>query len=173
MDAFDMTEKITIGFSKSKKKFAIYAWLIMWVEKTNFSHVYIKWHSDSLERDIYYQASGTAVNFMAQHIFEKHHAPVHEIELNVTPEQKKLIVQFAMDNVGVPYGLKPAIGIALVKVAMLIGKKIRNPFADGIGTQFCSELGARIMGILGYDLEENYDSFGPGDLYKFILKNVI
>jgi len=166
-------EEIIIGFSKSKKKFALYAWLIMWIEKTDFSHVYIKWHSDSLDRNIYYQASGTAVNFMAQHIFEDHHVPVHEIKLSVTPEQKKLIVQFAMDNVGVPYGLKPAFGIALVKIAAIFGKKIKNPFSDGVGTEFCSELGARILGILGHDLKEDYDSFGPGELYDFMLKNIV
>lgn len=165
-------ENITIGFSKSKKKFALYAWLIMWVEKTDFSHVYIKWHSDSIERDIYYQASGTAVNFMAQHIFEGHHQPVREIKLVVTSEQKNKIIQFAMDNVGVPYGWKPALGIAFVKLAALFGKKVKNPFADGIGTEFCSELGARILGILGYDLKEDYDSFGPGELYRFMIENV-
>lgn len=165
-------EKLTIGFSKSRKKFAIYSWIIRLVEGTDFSHVYVKWHSSSLERNITYQASGTTVNFMAQQIFNEHHIPVHEIELTLTADQKKEIVQFAMDNVGVPYGLKAAFGILLVKTASIFGKSIKNPFRDGGGTYFCSELAAKILEILGYDLGNDIEHFGPGELFEYMKRNI-
>lgn len=164
-------DTLIIGFSKSKKKFAIYSWLICWVEGTPFSHAYIRWYSNALQRDIIYQASGTMVNFCGRKVFDEHHRVVEEFQIEVSPEAKQKVVQFAIDNAGVPYGTKAALGIGLVRFMKLFGKTITNPFRDGKTTYVCSELVADILiEALGQKLDQGIDDIGPKTLYEYAKK---
>jgi hypothetical protein len=157
-------EKIIVGFSKPSKniKFPIVSWAIRLIERTPYSHVYIRWYSDSLERDIVYQASGTMVNFVGMNVFSEHAEPVHEFEIECSKETIKKTKQFAIDKAGYPYGVKQIVGILFVKIASLFGKKIKNPFADGGRTYVCSELVAEILKEkFGIKIEEDLDAAGP------------
>lgn len=49
-----------IGFSRHRG-FAPLSWAIMAVERTNFSHVYIKFYSASMGRWLVYEATGKGV----------------------------------------------------------------------------------------------------------------
>ena len=164
-------DKLIIGFSKSKKKFALYSWLIRFVEGTEFSHAYIRWYSNSLERDVIYQASGTMVNFCGRGVFDEHHQVVDEFEVELSAEVKKKVIQYAMDNAGVPYGLKPALGMGWVRFMKILGYEVPNPFRDGKKTYVCSELVADILvEVLGHDLDHDLDDVGPRILYDYAKK---
>lgn len=162
-------EQLIIGFSRSKKRFPVYGWLIMLFEGTPFSHVYIRWYSQGLDRNIIYQASGQAVNFMNPATWTEHNKVVEEFQIPVSEDQKKKIVQFAMDNVGIPYGWKAAIGMGYMKIMSWFGKKVKNPFRDGRSAYVCSELVATMLtDYFGANIKDDLDSAGPAIVYDYI-----
>ena len=155
---------ITVGFSSHKT--SILSKLIRLVEGTPYSHTYVKFRSDSLDRDLIYQASGLAVNFMSPIIFHDHNIVCAEYILEVPDEVHKKVLQFAIDNCGKPYGLKGLFGMAYVKIARVFGKKVDNPFSDGGKTYVCSELVSTIIEhFLGKEIGENLDDVSPKDLH--------
>lgn len=159
-----MQDYIIVGFS-SPRKFHVLSWIIKNVEHTDFSHVYIKIFSRSLDRYLVYQASGLAVNFCGQDTFYAHNRDIAEFAIPVTPEQKVEVLKKCVDLAGKPYGMKSLIGIGLVRLAGLVGWKIRNPFADGSKTYVCSECAATLLVILGFKFDE-LDSTTPKDIYE-------
>lgn len=146
--------KLIIGFSKPKK-FKAFAWLIMKAYQTPYSHSYIKFHSDSYERNLIYHASHTMLNFMGEDVFYSESIPVKEFNLDVSDEIKKSVIQFAIDNAGKPYGVKEVFGLAIVRIAEILGFNIKNPI--GFKNYVCSVLVAKI-------LEENLNLDVPGDI---------
>jgi hypothetical protein len=133
-------DSITIGFSKPKT-WKPFAWLIMQGYGTPYAHVYIKFHSESYDRDLVYQASGLAVNFMNKQHFQEHNTVVQEFQIAISEEDKKAMVQFAIDSIGSPYGMKDCLGLAWVRFCEIFGKKVKNPFDDGMKMWVCCELG--------------------------------
>lgn len=158
---------IIIGFSRPKK-WHLLSTLIMKVEKTDYSHAYIRIHSEKYDRDLIYQASGLAVNFMNIEMFNNHNNVIHEFEIEVSDETYLDIMRFAIDNVGIPYGSKELIGFGLIKLAALFNKKISNPFSNGTKTSVCSELVARILNDFVKLDTGNPDDVDPAVLYEKI-----
>lgn len=134
-----------------------------------FDHVYIRWHSGKLNRDVIYQASGTMVNFMGAQFFANN-LVVDEFEIPITPENKLAMIQFAMDNAGKPYGIKECFGLAWVRICALIGKKVKNPFtADGT-TYVCSELAGYILQqYAGLSIDSDIADIDPETTYQYLL----
>ena len=158
-----MQENIIVGFS-THSSFNLLSEIIKFTEHTNFSHVYIKIFSTSLNRWLIYQASGLVVNFVGQDVFHIKNKEIAEFLVPITTEQKIKILQLAVDLAGKPYGIKDLIGIGLVRLCSLIHWKIKNPFADGSKTYICSELAATILVQLGMSFD-SLDSATPKDVY--------
>ena len=164
-------ETITVGFSRPKK-WKPFAWLIMTAYRIDYDHVYIKFHSDSLQRDVIYQASKSMINFMGTSVFESDNIVVREFQVKISAESKVKLMQFAIDNAGKPYSLKEVVGLAWVKICSWFGKKVTNPFKEGTDEYVCSVLA-------DYILENFTDKNPPGDfensdpryLYEFLDKN--
>lgn len=163
-----MQDNIIIGFSKPKK-FHILSWLIQKIDRTEFSHVYLKIHSKSIQRDLIYQASGLSVNFCGIRIFNDKNESIIEFIIIITPEEKIEILKLAVDLAGKPYGMKELIGIGIVRFLGLFNKKIKNPYADGSKTYICSELAATILLKLNFKFEE-LDSVTPKEIYEKLSK---
>ena len=155
---------ITIGFS-THKKFAILAWIIKKVQKTKYSHIYLKFNSDSLQRTLIYQASGLEVNFCGDSVFLSKNKIIEEFELYFDNKEHTILLQKCVDLAGTPYGIKELMGIGIVKAAKLLDKNIKNPFADGDKSFVCSELIGTLLNMLGYDFD-NLDSLTPKDIYE-------
>lgn len=164
-----MNDYIIIGFSRPLAKFQLFADAIMLFDRSSFAHAYIKFHSDSYDRDLVYQASGLRVNFMGWNLFKSQEVIVKEFVIPVAPETKQKVIQFAMDNVGMPYSLGAALGILAVKGAALIGVKIKNPISQR--GYFCSELAAIILeDYCGAQLtDEDVRRMTPTDVYNYLL----
>lgn len=160
--------KLFVGFSKAKSKWAIVSKLIMWAQGTPFSHVYIRFDSEFIERTFIYQASGSKVNFENLQSFQQHAMVVKEFELAVTPEVYKKILQFAIDNVGKPYSLKQLIGMAWVCLKAKFGMKVQNPFKDRADAFVCSEIGAEVLALAGKEVPEDKDSIGPKEVFSIL-----
>jgi len=160
--------EISVGFSKSNK---IGSRIIRFFEGTDFSHVYIKWTSSYLERDIIYHASGHSVGFITtENFLALGNTVVLEREVELTEVTKKKIVQFCMDKASTPYGVKHLLGFGCVLVMKLFGKTIKNPFGDGAKTYICSELAAEILNIAGYSVK-NTEQVTPKGLYTLLSAN--
>jgi len=131
---------IYIGFSKPKSWFVPLSWAIRKIEGVPFSHVYIRFKSDSLDRDIIYHASKTMVHFMGKERFDKEAIIVEEYEFKIPDAIYKHMLQYAIDKAGISYGSIALIGLGFVKLARFFGFKIRNPFSDKDGSYICLEL---------------------------------
>src|SRR5271165_1602072 len=138
-------KQITVGFSKACTSFPIFSWLIMAVQRTPYSHVYLKYDNIHLDRIMYYQASHTLVNSMVESVFLSQETPVKEFTFSISDESFLKTLQFAADQAGKPYGVKEIFGLALVELASAVGIKIQNPFKDAGTTWICSELIAALL----------------------------
>ena len=159
---------IIVGFSKPKtwKPFAA---LIMWGYNIPYDHVYIKLHSNTYNRDLIYQASGISVNFMSPIIFNNLNSIIKEFNLSISDQAHKAMIQFAIDTVGKPYGIKECLGLAIVRIAELLGKKIKNPFKFDGKTYVCSELASFMLKeYLNLNLDQDINLITPKDLYTYL-----
>lgn len=160
--------KIVIGFSRPKT-WKPFAWAIMKVLNIPYDHVYIRFHSATLQRDIIYQASSTMVNFMGSKIFDDHNITVAEYEIPLSDESRLAMIQFAMDSAGTPYGVKEILGLLAVIVASWCGFSIKNPFKDCGKTWICSELASYVIKeYANVQLPKDYEDMTPRDVYDFI-----
>lgn len=164
-------DSVVVGFSRPRKGFQPFSWLIRLVDGTPYSHVYICFHSDAYDRDLVYQASSLQVNFEGWLHFNSTDLTVKQFALPISDETKKRIIQFAIDKAGTPYGIKEIVGIGLVKLASVFGEKIKNPFRSGDSTYICSELVSEILEeYLGADITKDLDSMTPKDVYNYLVQ---
>lgn len=157
---------IVIGFSRPKSKLAIIAHIIRLCEgRTPYSHVYLKWHSESLNRDLIYEAKGSGINFTSPIHFNEHVVVVKEFLIEVSEETKLKIMQYAIDNAREKYGVLQILGIGMVRLLRKLGINVKNPFTAGM---VCSELaGVVLNNFVGVKVEE-LDLAGPADIYKIL-----
>jgi uncharacterized protein YycO len=156
--------QVFIGFSKPKNKiFPWFSWLIRIVEKTPYSHVFVRIPSNSLGVDLIYQASGVAVNFVGTKHFNDAVCVIKEFPFEISEEGKTALLRWAVSEAGVPYGVKAILGILLVKCFNLK----RNPFSDGQKTWVCSELaGAVLRDFFGAEISDDaLEILGPSGIF--------
>lgn len=157
-------KKIIVGFSRPKK-WNILSYLIMKFQRTNYSHVYVKFRSESLNRDLIYQASGLQVNFVGSSLFYEHHIVVGEFELEISAEIYKKTLQFSVDKAGSPYSMKQLFNILLYTFT---GKSILK---DGRNAYICSELVGEILSDnFKIVIDKDLDIVTPKDIYKILSK---
>lgn len=163
------TRPIKIGFSRPKSYFAPFAWLIMLVERRNYSHVYVRWYSSKADTDIVYHASGTFVHFLAFKYFEKKAHIVEEYEYNLPKTDYADLLHFCMSNAGADYGQAGTIGIGWVKLMQAAGRDVENPLNSE--SQWCSKLAALVLRDV-INLKEakriKAGTAGPSAINKFI-----
>lgn len=162
-----MSNDILIGFSRPTAKFDILADLIRLVEGgTPYSHVFIAWKSESLDRLLIYEARGGGVNFTNIRSFYKHNEVVASYSITeLSDEVKKDIIRFCVDNARTEYGFLQVLGIGLVRLAAKVGIKIQNPFKGG---NICSEIAAKVIQIVDPSIQINLDNVGPKAIYDLL-----
>lgn len=130
---------LIVGFSRPKK-WKLLSWLIMKVEKTNYSHAYIKIYAKSYDRWLIYQATGNGVFFWAEQEFNLHSQPVLEKEIVISDAAKAETVTWCLDQLGKEYGKTQLLGMALCKLF-----KLNKLFKNGNRQFVCSELVAMAL----------------------------
>jgi hypothetical protein len=163
-------DRITIGFSKPKDmKFKFFAWLIMKGYGTPYSHVYLKLNSEKYERNLFYQASGKAVNFMSEKYFYAHSEVVEEFVLEMDKQQAVEMIKFAIDTCGAPYGLKECFWMGYVRIGEILGQKWSAPTSDKNHTFVCSELASYVLeNFAGKQIPKLPDDMTPLDVYNLM-----
>ena len=162
-------KQITIGFSKACTTFPIFSWLIMLVQKTPYSHVYLKYEDVYLGQTMYYQASHTLVNYMSEPIFLSQETVIKEFTFNVSDAAFLSSLQFAANQAGKPYGVLEICGLALVNFALLFGIKMNNPFKDAGATWICDQLQAALLETCeNVKLPMPLNDMTPKDMYNLV-----
>jgi len=159
--------KIRVGFSKPINKcFPIFSWLIRLFDGFSpYSHVYVRWYSNKLQRWITYEASGSSVNFIGEKVFNQTRKEIHYYEIVVNEEDTIRFQQYCVDTSGTKYGILQLFGIALARILRLK----RNPFADNEATQVCSEAaGLLLKNVLKYNIKLELDLATPRDIDKYL-----
>lgn len=139
---------VYVGFSK-RRGFSPLSSMIMWLEGTKFSHAYIRIRSDSIDRDLIYQATGAGVYFIGKALFEEHSETVEEYPLDMSDDARTRMLQWSVDNAGKPYGKRQMVGLGLVLLARMVGVRVKNPFTNGNKAYVCCELVAEALKNLG------------------------
>jgi hypothetical protein len=162
-------KQITIGFSRACTKFPIFSWLIMLVQKTPYSHVYLKYQDSYIGQPMYYQASHTLVNYMSEPVFLAQETVVKEFTFNVSDAAFKAGLLFAANQAGKPYGVMEICGLALVEIAALFGIKMQNPFKDAGTTWICDQLQAALLQQCeNVKLPMELNDMTPKDMYALV-----
>ena len=166
-----MEKTIRIALTKpNKHPFPIVSWLIRLVEGTNFSHVLATWHVNSLERDIYYEATGSGVNFLSWKLVPDKYEILEIYEFQA--KDIKPVSQFCHDNAQRKYSKKQILGLALMRACKLFGVKIANPFKDGDYSQICVETGGIILETSGaLDVPDDLEDYGLLEFRELLIKH--
>lgn len=163
-------KKLIIGFSTPKAWYAQPAsWLIKKIEGCDYSHTYIKISSNNLEEDLYYHASGLSVKFLGECLFKEQNNIVKEFEFDITDYRYYKTLDFAISQTGKPFSIPQLFGIGIVRMASILGKKIRNPF--GKKGYICTELVAHLLiTVYGREITKDFDSITLKDIKQLIEK---
>jgi hypothetical protein len=156
-------ELLTIGFSKPKSKFALFATAIKWFEQTEYSHCYIKFTTSS-GVPLICQASKGMLNFMSPAAFNLHNIIVKEYEIVVSIEQLTQIKTSSMEKAGLPYSIKQVFGIVLARIFKLN----KNPLDISEDTFVCSEWVGQVLESIGADLDKDLSLLTPRDIYQYL-----
>lgn len=160
---------LTIGFSKSSKKFGIFSWIIMWAEGTAYSHAYLKYPCAwKPETQIYFQASHTSVNFMSGKRFLAEETVIQEFCFTVDDAKFAKMQDFCLDKSAEPYGLMTIFGFAYKIIANRLGLKVRNPVRNAKQTPVCSQLIAELLADLDVTIPLEIDDITPKDLFPIV-----
>lgn len=136
---------IQVIFSKSTAKFAPFSWAIMWAEKTSYSHVAVRMIDDETKLPVYYQSSHMFVNCMGETQWLGQEQTIKSFEFQVDDELHEKCKAFAINKLGVPYGIIGSIGLGWVLLNKMFGKTISNPFKEVGATYVCSQFVAALL----------------------------
>lgn len=157
--------ELEVVFTKSKKKFPIFSYLIRLWTKQPYSHVARKLKIKDWEPG-YYQASEGKVNYEGIDIFEKKHIPVLYYRLSVTDEVYSDIGKHCFEESGNIYAYLQNLGIVLVDTLGFFGIKVLNPFKKG---RNCSEiLYASCFKVLDDTLDYDENTIKPHHIVEII-----
>ena len=154
---------VTFGFSKSKKRFAIGSVLIRWYMHTPYSHVYMKFRSESLERTLIYEAVGAGVRFIGVDRWAEHAQEVDSVTIQIKDENYKKLMQYCVDASGIDYGFAQNFGLLFANLFKLKA----NPLKDG---KNCSEAIGEILVLEGYVFDKELNLLTPKDI-NIVLKS--
>jgi len=136
---------ISIGFSTPKKTKISSALIKFWTGKP-YSHVFITWKSEKLNRTLVYHASSGSVHFLSIDSFKKNNNILSMYNLNIDNEQYLHLVRKCIDLAGERYGYLELLKIVINDVCALINidcKMINNR------GYICSELLGELLSDLG------------------------
>lgn len=163
---------IKIGFSTPKKR-NIISKAIKKIMKTPFSHVYICFYSESLDRYIIYQGDKRGVHFINKTNFDKYNNIVIENDIFLTNAQYVRALQSCVDYSGQQYGFFQLIGLGISLLLSKIGIIWKNKFKQGY---ICSEIVAQILldsGIItSKDIPKDINEVTPKDLYELFVDKI-
>jgi hypothetical protein len=158
-----MISTITIGFSRPRNRILpIASWLIRLHQKTPYSHVYIRFYSESINRTLIYEAVGSGTRFVSLKKWEEKAEEIQSFTISVRKCNAVSLLQYCVDHAGQEYGFLQNVGIFLANV---FGWK-KNPFRKGTN---CAEEIGNILVLEGYKVSKPLDLLSPKDIEQILL----
>lgn len=156
--------KIVVGFSRAKSKWAFGSKLIQLVEKRDYSHVFIRYTHPVSKVELVTQASHGMVHQTSFELFQEKNKVVKEYTFFIDTNKVAPLLTFIHQNIGKSYSQLQLVWIGVKKVL-----KIKIKTSNNDSAYICSELGARILEVLGILNTSDEDYITPSDLEKLIL----
>lgn len=148
------------------KEFKIGAEAIKWYLDTDYSHVAIRWYSDTYKRYMVYHAAHGTVHFVSDDLFVQNNVIVHTDMIELSNEQFNKVISKCIDLAGLPYGYSELINILYGDINHRItGTWIQS--GDGKG-YICSELLAVILDMLNIKICKPKHLINPKDIYEVL-----
>lgn len=157
-------ERITIGFSKAKSPYKFGSLILRTYMRTPYSHVYIKFHSEKLNRVLIYEAVGSGVRFIGKKSWNEHSIEVASYDIKIKQCNYIHLMQYCVDHAGYEYGFLQNIGIFISESLNIKN----NYFKKG---KNCSEIIAEILSIEGYDIKKDFNLITPKDIHDLLYEN--
>jgi hypothetical protein len=158
--------KLQVAFSRPKK-FAIGSSAIRLFTNSSYSHALLRWRSESLDKDMVYQASHGMVHFISGERFDESNDTLVAYEFDLTNDQYRQVVRKCVELAGVKYGYLELWGMAVERLTGL-----KSPFRDGHKSFVCSELVGEVLrqtGVANIDID--LELAGPKELEQAIIMN--
>lgn len=162
--------RVSIGFSRPKTWKPL-ASLIMLIEGTKYSHVFVTWHCTEIDRRKIFEAVGSGIRILSNVNFKKHAEVIELYSFNITDIDLITIEQQAHDMTGRPYGYKALIGLGIMRLFNMVNRVLRlkgrqhNPFKDGDYSQICVEAAGMVLKNI-YDLPYDFEDYGLPQVNK-------
>lgn len=94
---------------------------------------------------------------------------VQEFTFNVSDASFLACMKFAANQAGKPYGIMEICGLALCEIALVLNKKINNPFKDSGQTWICDQLIAALLETCeNVSLPMPLDDMTPKDVFALV-----
>jgi hypothetical protein len=153
---------LTIGFSKPANRVApIGSWLIRLFERTPYSHVFIKFYSETLNCYLIYESVGSGIRFIGTKAWEAHAKEVQSFQLPVSNSNYIHMLQYCVHHAGSKYSYWQNIGVVIARLFKLK----HNPFTTG---RNCSELVYEVLRSEGYSIDKNKNLITPKDIFNLL-----
>ena len=156
--------KVVVGASRNSEG-KIGSEAIQWWMGTDYSHVYVRWHLTTQDKEVVYHAASGMVHFVSLDNFTKHNTIVREFDLYLTDDQFKKFSARCIDLAGEKYSYIELLQIFLSDVS---GGKIRLKDQPGY---ICSELLCELFDSLGIQLNKPKFLVRPDDIVKALEKH--
>jgi hypothetical protein len=141
--------------------------LIRWWMGTEYSHVYARWHLNTQDRDILYEASHGAVHFRKYQNFLKENKVVVEFSIPVTDEQFLRFSQKCIDLAQEPYS---KLELLQIFISDLLKSKKETKDRHGY---ICSELLSILLLDLGFQFNKPTYLIRPDDIINVLTTRAI
>lgn len=163
--------KISVGFSKPKKWMPLAA-LIMAIEGTKYSHVFVTWHCTNINRRKIFEAVGSGIRILSNINFKKKAEVIELYDFYVDDATLFKIEQEAHDMTGKPYGYKALIGLLLMRIVNCVARKLRlplmkNPFKDDKYSQICVEAAGMVLAKIE-NPQIDFEDYGLIEINKLV-----
>jgi len=116
-----------------------------------------------------FEASKEMVNLYSYEVFLQSNSTVKEYIINTDQSHYSDLWIYIIQSLGIPYSLKIAAGILLMKIFPFKS----NPFGNSPNEEVCSELASRVCAILGVPVPLDYSSIDPSALDQLLSNNNI
>ena len=146
----------------------------MLVEGTEYSHVFVTWHCDNIDRRKVFEAVGSGIRILSNHNFKKDAEVVELYHFYVDDATLFKIEQEAHDMTGKPYGFKALMGLCIMRVFNFFNRALRlkgrqgNPFKDGDYSQVCVEAAGMILKKMVTKLHDLFEDFGLKEMNSLV-----
>jgi len=142
---------------------------LMAVEGCDYSHIHIEFPAGVIaSHAVMFDARNGQVNFSSDMVFDGHMETVRQYYIPCTEKDMSDILAFCFLYCGINYSYKELAGACIARVASWLGKAMDNPFGDGMRTEMCSSIGARILKLSGVEVIGDVQAKSPKDVIQLL-----